>query len=201
MGVALSTNGSFPRRLTLREESGFAERRPGLIPVALCLLFGMPLALGLLSVSSGLKLSNRVSHFARDVASMYRQGVDFSRAESQGIVFDLARARELPIRAENAVVILSTVRRVSDTDCAAGGVCFNRGQVILQQQVTVGNVHLHASSLGATMPVTAKAWLNDPAARVKDFGDTLRAGEVAWVVETWFTTADQPGGIYVRSVD
>ncbi|HZU27960.1 MAG TPA: hypothetical protein VFA04_20690 [Bryobacteraceae bacterium] len=191
-----------PRRLPVHEAAIVPERRAGLIPVALCLLFGMPLAFGLLSASSGLKLTNRASHFAHDVASMYRQGVDFSRPESQSIIFDLARAQDLPIRPENAVVIVSTVRKVSDADCAASSAgCVNRGQVVLQRQVTAGNPRLHASSFGTVTGRAATAWLDDRAAQVKDFGDTLRPGEVAWVAETWFAAPNQAGGVYVRTVE
>lgn len=197
MGVALSTNGTLPRRLKVNEEARVADRRPGLIPAALCLLFGLPLALGVFSVSSGLKLSNRASHFTRDIASMYRQGMDFSKPESQAILFDVARARELPIRPENSVVIFSSIRRVSDQDCAS---CVNRGSVVLQRQITVGNPTLHASSFAATAPATADGWLNDPAARVKDFGDALRPGETVWAAETWFAGSDQ-AGIFVRSTE
>jgi hypothetical protein len=176
-------------------------RRAGLVPAALCVLFGIPLAFGLVSASSDLKLTNRASRFARELASMYRQGVDFSRPDSQSIAYDLARARELPIRPENAVVILSTLRKVSDTDCAAASAgCLNRGMVVLERQLTLGNPRLHPSSFGAAPPGAATAWLNDRTAQVKDFGETLRPGEVAWVAETWFSTPGQAGGIYVRSV-
>lgn len=198
MGITVSANVGLPRKVVIRQEIAVVERRPGLLPFALCLLFAMPLVAGLLSVSSGLRLSNRASHFARDVASMYQQGMDFSRPENQGIVFDLAHAQGLPIRPDNAVVIVTKVRKVADDDCDA---CANRGLPVVERQIVLGNGSLHPSTLGVMRTAGALEWRNDPAARVKDYGGDLRPGEVVWAAETWFATSEQPSGIYVRAIN
>ena len=198
----MSANGTFVRRSP--EDAAIGERQPGLLPYALCLLFGLPLLFGLVSLSSGLKLSNGASRFVRDVAAMYRQGVDFGKPEGQRIVFDLAHARGLPIAPENTVVILSTIRKVSDADCDSSGsgtACVNRGLPVIQRQVVLGNARLHTSRFGSAPAEVTPRWVQDRAARVPDFGTNLRPGETVWAAETWFATTDQPGGIYVRGID
>lgn len=204
MSSGFGTNGPASRR-TSRDGPETRVQRTGILPFALCILFAMPLIFGLLSVSAGLKLSNASSHLARDLASMYHQGVDFSHPESQSIVYDLAHAQGLPIRPDNSVVILSTVRMVSDADCNAAHdtVCANRGFTVLERRIVIGNPRLHASSFVATPAKDPNGWLERPECRVRDAGATLRLtpGEVASAAEAWFATAEQPAGIYVRSID
>jgi hypothetical protein len=189
--------------VAMAEGGGSAERGPGLLPVAICVLFAIPLIFGLRSISSAVRLSNRASHFAHDVASMYRQGVDFSRPENQNIIFDLAHAQALPIQPDHAVIILSTIRMVSDADCSlvSADACVNRGQVVVQQQLVLGDPRLHASAFGVDPPSGPRGWLTERAARVADFGTALRPGEIVHAAETWFATPDQPAGIYVRSMN
>lgn len=184
-------------RLSIADEAAPAEGRPGLLPVVICVLFALPLAFGLRSISGGVRLSSRASHFVHDAVSMYAQGVDFSRAENKNIVFDLARAQGLTLQPDRAVVILSTIRMVSDADCAKTPACTNRGLAVVEQQFVIGNVGLHVSAFGPG----ARDWLTDRAARVPDFTVTLRPGETIRAAEAWFATPEQPAGIYVRSMN
>src|SRR5581483_9519426 len=137
----------------------------------------------------------------RDIAGMFHQGVDFSRPENQAIVFEHARAHGVPLAPDNSVIHLSAIHMVSDSDCAraAADVCVNRGFPVLERRIVIGKARLHASSLRAGESANAESWLTDPSTRVKDFEYPLHPGETAWAAEAWFTTMDQPTGIYVRS--
>jgi hypothetical protein len=88
---------------------------------------------------------------ARDVAHMYSDGVDFSKAANQSIVTQqLASGTGMTNTGGNGVVILSQIRSIYQVDCTASAIspCTNLGLPVFTQRVYFGNTGLRTSSFG-----------------------------------------------------
>jgi hypothetical protein len=89
---------------------------------------------------------------ARDVASMYSRGVDFSTSANQGLVTRLGEQLGLQATGGNGVVILSTVQFIGPLQCAEfpSSACANSGTWAFTNRIVFGNTGLRNSNLGNT---------------------------------------------------
>jgi hypothetical protein len=96
------------------------QSRGTLIPLyALGAIFFIPLAIGVLLVSNSANRNDHANQVSRDVGSMYAQGLDFSNTANQDIALKVAEGLGMDIRGGKGVLILSKLRVVHNTDCAA----------------------------------------------------------------------------------
>ena len=115
-------------------------------PCLLLMFFG--------SVGMGLMLGRYVQavQVCRDIAHMYSDGVDFSRAANQNIIIQqLAQGTGITATGGNGVIILSKVATVYQADCDAAGFsgsCTNRGLPVFTQRIVIGQSTLRASDFG-----------------------------------------------------
>src|SRR5260370_29307498 len=134
-------------------------------------IFLVPLSIGVLLVNRNASQNDHVKQISRDIASMYAQGMDFSRSANQTIALRVGEGLGMDIHAGQGVLILSKIRVVHDTDCSepTPAPCLNRGYAVVTQRYVMGNPALRASSFGAPSnvdPATGNVQnsLNDPSA-------------------------------------
>jgi hypothetical protein len=176
--------------------------KQGAAMLEFCLLvpFLTPLLLGTLWIGSAMIRQLQVQQAARDLASMYCRGVDFSQA---GTVTDphTSQADILPKLVQEigtitaaggtGVVIFSKITYVGDSVCQSGGStywdstlsahkdppCSNWGHFVFTQRYTVGTASLHASNFGdpvATDPDSTDHYNIPFSSYVKNSGDQLK---------------------------
>ncbi|MGA2143835.1 MAG: TadE family protein [Bryobacteraceae bacterium] len=89
---------------------------------------------------------------ARDVASMYSRGVDFSTSTNQAMITRLGEQLGLQSTGGNGVVILSTVQFIGPLQCAqfSSDSCGNSGKWAFTNRIVFGNTSLRSSNLGNT---------------------------------------------------
>lgn len=169
-------------------------------------IFLVPLSIGVLLVNSNASENDRVKQVSRELASMYAEGMDFSRAANQTIAAHVAESLGLNIGGGQTVVILSKIRMVRDSDCQAQAAqhCANNGYPVVVQRVVIGNPALRSSSFGASAKVdsttgTVVDWMNDPSARVQGFGASLKPGGFTYAAECYLSSPEPRGGIYSRT--
>ena len=163
----------------------------------------------------------------RDVAHMFVDGVDFTRAGNQGLVVLMAQGSGMTAAGGNGVVILSRVSTVYQADCDAAsysGSCNNLGLAVFTQRIAMGNTTLRASAFGtpsagivdASGNISASVYLRntDSSVRASSFTPLLTAagmvqaeGDAAYVAELYFSYPDlsflgtsQPAGMYARFI-
>ena len=180
-------------------------RRPSLASSTIPLyvmgaLFLVPLTIGVLMVTSSADQGGRANQISRDLASMYAQGMDFSRSENRDIAMRVAE--RLGLRGGEGVVILSKIRVVHDSDCGAAANCANKGRAVVTQRYVLGNRALRESSFGRAAHLDPAGnvanWTNDVSARAKDFSSPLKPGEVIYAAECFLMSQDSAGGVYSR---
>lgn len=103
-----------------------AQKHHSLTLYALGAIFLAPLLIGVVMVRNSADRSDIANQVSRDIASMYSQGVDFSKAENQAIALRVAEGAGIQLDGGRGVVILSKLRIVKESDCAAGP-CANLG--------------------------------------------------------------------------
>jgi Flp pilus assembly protein TadG len=192
-------------------------------PCLVILLFGT-VALGLM-----LGRTIQVNSVCRDLAHMYVDGVDFTRAQSQNIAVQLGQGTGMTANGGNGVVVFSRVMTVYQSDCDAAGFsasCNNLGQCVFTQRVVVGNSALRASSFGtpsatildAAGNISNSVYLQNTDSSTRTSGlDTLLIaagqptlipqGNFVWVTEVFYQAPDlsflgssTAGGSYARFI-
>jgi Flp pilus assembly protein TadG len=129
-----------------------------LVPVWLTLL------LGTLFVGSAMIGGQQTMQMARDLASMYSRGVNFSSgggATSSATLTDITNQLGTITSSGTAVAIFTTVTYVGNSVCASAGptygttsplshtaACTNYGKFVFTQQYTQGNTSLLTSHFG-----------------------------------------------------
>src|ERR1035438_10091005 len=131
----------------------------------------LPMLLGTMWIGSAMIRGLQVTQMARDAASMFCRGVDFSATgtgtASSDILPKLAQELGPLTRTGNGVFIFSTLTYVGNSVCAMAGPtyhdnatppvhtanCTNYGKFVITQRYTVGNSSLRSSNFGA--PATA----------------------------------------------
>ena len=168
---------------------------------ALGLIFFVPLSIGILLVTTNASQNDHANQISRDVASMYSQGMDFSRSSNQAIALRVAEG--LGMNRDQGVVILSKIRVVHDPDCGSPEKCVNRGQAVVTQRYVIGNRGLRSSSFGTPGnidPATGDIpnWANDVTARAQEFPDKLKPGELIYAAECYLVSPESRAGVYSR---
>jgi len=164
-------------------------------------IFLVPLTIGVLLVSSNADQGGRANQISRDLASMYAQGVDFSRNENKDIAMRVAEG--LGMDGNEGVVILSKIRVVNDSDCAPGSACLNNGHAVVTERYVLGNAALRASSFGTPARQDQATghvpdWTNDVSARAQDFSAKLKPGEFTYAAECYLASRESGTGVYSR---
>ncbi len=173
---------------------------------ALGAIFLVPLSIGVLLVSSNADQNDQANQISRDVASMYAQGMDFSKAENQTIAMRVAEGLGLSIQHGDGVLILSKLRVVQAPDCGTGaGSCANQGQAVVVQRFVMGNAGLRKSSFGTPGSIDAQTgevgnWANDVSARAQDFHSKLSPGEFTYAAEFYALSPESRAGVYSRAM-
>lgn len=172
---------------------------------ALGAIFLVPLTIGVLLVSSNASQYDHANQISRDLASMYAQGMDFSKNANQNIAMRVAEGLGMP--EGQGVLILSKVRVVHDSDCLdkAPGDCSNIGRPVVTERYVMGNATLRRSSLGAPTKMDLGTgavlnWTNDPSARAQDFNAGLKPNEFVYVAECYMTSPEHRSGVYARAM-
>jgi hypothetical protein len=203
-----------------------SRRRPGrgnprgnvLVEAALVIsLVFIPLALGIAVIGLNIIRVIQVNQINRDTGHMFARGVDFSGSTNglvnQGIIFQMAPALKTTTSSGTAVLILSSVEYL-DSTTSCPNPCNNLGHVVFLQQITLGNAALQASSFG-TAPAASlntDGTVKNPTTDTNVRADgvltylTMSDGDVAYVSETFFSSADlarsaffSPVGTYARA--
>jgi hypothetical protein len=174
---------------------------------ALGALFLVPLTIGVLLVNSNASQDDHAKQISRDIASMYAQGVDFSRGANQTIAISVGEGLGMDFRGGRGVLILSKIRTVYDSDCASelAGKCGNKGYAVVTQRFVMGNAALRASSFGTPVGVDAvtgnvRNWADDPSARAQDFSASLKPGEFVYAAECFLASPASGTGVYSRTM-
>jgi len=161
-------------------------------------MVAVPLLLGVSGVGLQLGRTLSATQVTRDVSHMYALGADFSLPGAQNIAATLSRDFTLTSNG-NAVLILSQIVQVYQTDCTANGLqsCPNLGQTVFAQRIVIGNGSLFSSYFG-----TPPASYIDTSGNIKptDYCQqstlvangfssvlSLQQGQVARVVEGYFS--------------
>ena len=168
---------------------------------ALGAIFLVPLTIGVLMVTSHAEQDGRANQISRDLASMYAQGVDFSRSENRDIAMRVAEG--LGMDSAQGVVILSKIRVVHNSDCGGTQKCLNDGHAVVTQRYVLGNAGLRASSFGTPAKLDESTgniadWVNDPSARAEEFSTQLKPGEVTYAAECYLASRESRAGVYSR---
>lgn len=176
-----------------------------------------PLVLMLMGVVVvGLNLGRMVSvsQVARDAASMYVRGVDFSKAGNKDIIVRLAHGLGLTRDGGQGVVILSKVTWISEQQCEEleDGAC-NADRHVITQRILIGNASLRTSALGTPNPGLldslgqVRDYIKEPSAVANFPFAQLSRGEFAFVAEAYFVSPNLglPGfqsgdGVYARAI-
>jgi hypothetical protein len=170
-------------------------------------IFLVPLSIGVLLVNSNASQNDHANEISRDVASMYAQGIDFSKTENRNIVLRAAEGLGVHIDQGQGVLILSKIRTVHPTDCPSDqpANCSNKGFAVVTQRYVIGNAGLRSSSFGTPAKVDAatgnvRNWAGDESARAQDFSTRLNPGELTYAAECYLTEPESRTGVYSRSM-
>ena len=168
-------------------------------------IFVIPLLIGVFVVGSNAERTNQANQVSHDLASMYAQGVDFSNAANRTIAVRIADGVGMKIEGGQAVVILSKIRVVRDSDCGSNppGKCSNHGYPVVMQRYVIGNVALRGSSLGSPANVDPKTgnvsnWMFDTSARADIFSVGFKDAEYTYAAECFMATPE--AGVYSRAL-
>jgi Flp pilus assembly protein TadG len=197
-------------------ERGTPRRRPGrsgnvVLEFALITLIYVPLLVGVVSIGLNLGRAVQVSQIARDAASMYVRGIDFSQSANQGILVQLAQPLGMTANGGTGLVILSKITYITAAACTGIAGC-NSNQQVLVQRLTVGNPSLSSGNLRLAGIVTLDSqgnvanYMTDAAAVVTGLSPvlTLSGSEFAYIAEAFFPSSDLTSlggtGVYAVSV-
>jgi hypothetical protein len=144
------------------------------VPLLTLLFFGV--------VGLGIMMGRYVQALsvARDVAHMYSDGVDFSKAANQNIVINqLAQGTGITAAGGNGVIILSKIGTVYQSDCDAAGFsanCTNKSLPVFTQRIVIGLSTLRASAFGTPNAAILDVQGNiAPSVYMKNTDGTVRA--------------------------
>jgi hypothetical protein len=192
--------------------------------VLVAALVMVPLLLGTLVVGFNLVRLLQVNQLNRDAGHMFARGVDFSATTGAGnraILVQLSPRLSNSSNQGTGAVILSSVEFIGPNTCTN---CANLNHAVFTKQVVIGNSGLRSSVLGAVPTASfatdgsgnVKNPLNDTAVRADgianlipslDGNPSLDDGQMAFVAETCFTSADfdiqhflTPSQVYSRGI-
>ena len=117
----------------------------------------------------------------RDVGHMYASGIDFSQTSPQNVLQSLAPGIDLTSTNSTAVIILSTITKISQTDCTAAkiNVCANKDQAVITRRIVIPSSSSQTSAFGSPGASTYQdltsglikpsAYMGDTSTQAKDF--------------------------------
>jgi hypothetical protein len=186
------------------------QRGNVILEFALITLIYVPLLVGVVSIGLNLGRAVQVSQLARDSASMYVRGIDFSQSGNKDILVQLAQPLGMTAGGGTGLVIMSKVTFVSAAMCSGISGC-NSDQQVLVQRVTVGNIGLRPSNIhpaGGSLIFDSQGnvanYMTNPDAVVTGLSAvlTLNGNEFAYIAEAYFPSSDLTamGGTGVYSV-
>lgn len=125
-------------------------RGAAMVEFALLAPFLVSLLTGTLWYGTRLVKGLEVTQVARDTASMYARGVDFSDPNNQRLVVRLGQDLGLQTSGGSGVIILSTMEYITQTQCDAypNKGC-NKGHWVYTGTVSFGDTNLRKSNFGA----------------------------------------------------
>jgi len=209
--------------LLMSSQRRAGRRKPrgnALVETALVVsLVFIPMALGIAVLGLNMVRIIQVNQINRDTGHMFARGVDFSGSSiglmNRGIITSPKMAPKLQDTSAQglAVLILSSVEYLNSTTSCPNP-CNNLNHVVITKQIILGNSALRASSFG-TVPAaslntdgTVKSPTTDTTVRADGVLTylTMTDGDVAYVAETYFSSADlarsgffSPAGTYARA--
>ena len=170
-------------------------------------IFLVPLSIGVLLVNTSASQNDHANEISRDVASMYAQGIDFSKSANREIILRAAEGLGVRIDQGQGVLIISKIRVVHDSDCPADQSrgCSNKGYPVITQRYVIGNAGLRSSSFGTPANIEAGTgnvhnWATDVSARAQDYSIRLNPGEVTYAAECYLAGPESRTGVYSRSM-
>lgn len=196
-----------------------SERGNAILEFALvAALFLVPMLAGSYSIGMSLVKMLQVQQVARDANILVVRGLDLSQSDNQSLVVKTASGLGMNVSGTNnpsssglGVVILTTVRLVSGTDCAAQGyvasgteadgktpaypTCPNFLQYVITQRIVFGNSAKLTSVTGNPGDTLASNGTLTPAQYVADTDDraqgfpglvTLSEGANGYIAESAF---------------
>ncbi len=182
-------------------------RANSIVMYTLGAIFLVPLTIGVLLVNSNASQNDHAKQITHDLASMYAQGMDFSKTVNQGIAMSVAEGLGMNVPGGQGVLILSKIRLVHDSDCPSQtpAPCRNKGFAVVTQRFVIGNPALHASSFGTPANTDyatgdVRNWADDPSARALDFQAVLKPGEFTYAAECYISSSDSRNGVYARTM-
>jgi Flp pilus assembly protein TadG len=140
------------------------SRGGAVIEFTLLIPVWLPLLLGTMWVGSAMVRGQQVTQMARDLASMYSRGVNFSSgggSASSAMLTQITQQVGTVTSSGTGVIVFSTLTYVGNSVCASAGStygslsplshtskCTNYGKFVFTQQYTQGNTSLKTSSFG-----------------------------------------------------
>jgi len=188
----------------LIDRASIPQKNQPLTLYALGAIFLAPLLIGVVLVRSSADRSDIANEVSRDIASMYSQGVDFSKPENQSIALRVAEGAGIRLDQGRGVVILSKLRIVRPGDCS-NDPCANLGRPVVVERFVIGSRDLRGSSFGVPSgldPTTGRVanWATDSSARAGEVALNLKPGEFTYAAECYLATADAGSGVYTRAL-
>ena len=169
---------------------------------SMCLVFLVPLFLGVFVFGFRLIRSLQMIQITRDLGHMYVRGVNFRNTGPIANAQTLANGYNLTSTG-TSVVYLSQMKVIQQADCDAAGTapagtaCPNLNKTVFTEQITIGNSAMGASPFGtpplqSDSTVTVQNQANNSQAVAYGFSTymTLNAGETAYMAEMINQTAD-----------
>jgi hypothetical protein len=161
-------------------------------------LLWLPLLLGTSLFGMALIRAIQVSQLSRDSGHMYARKIDFTIPQNAAVLGRLASSLSIQQTGGAGAIVLSTVTRVTDSDCAAANlqVCPNSGKYVFTNFYVYGNLSYAQTQLGNPGLNTMKngsaiqmaQYLSDPSLVATKFPDYLQfvpqqPGQLAYISE------------------
>jgi len=153
------------------------------IEFAIVVIAAVPMLFGMIALGISLGRGIEAIQVTRDVAHMYALGTDFTQTGARNIVSKLAQDFNLSPTG-TAVLILSTVQKVSQADCNGAPTvpCNNLGLPVVTYRYTIGNTSLRQSAFAT--PIAARL-VNGPRIASRDY---LQYSDLRAISPVYFDT-------------
>jgi len=143
----------------------------------------IPLVLGTMTVGMTLARTLLVYHLNRSAGHMFARGVDFSQPANRALLVRMANGLNITDSGGTGVIILSEID-VTDT-----------GQAVCSRRLMIGNAGLRPSNFANPTLIDSSGnvdYTHDSGANANTFLALMpmAAGEIAYVVETYVSSAD-----------
>lgn len=160
----------------------------------------LPLLIGTGTVGMSVLESIRVDALNRNAGHLYARGVDFSQTANRNMILQIAAPLNITNTGGTGVIVFSEIEGTGS------------GHAVCTARLVIGNPAVWASSFCNPTLIDSAGnvdYTNDPGAAADSFLSVLPlgSGDIAWLTETYFSTAQYawPGllpssGIYTRAI-